>query len=146
MTESELTKLLETLIAKWENEVIEFKSAGKGFSTDDIGKYFSALSNEANLHKYEKAWLVFGVDNRSRTVRGTDYSCDSDHLNRLKVQIKDGTVPRVSLNEIHVLNHSQGRVILFEIPAAPQGIPIAWKGHYSARAGESLVPMGIEQL
>jgi ATP-dependent DNA helicase RecG len=37
-------------------------------------------------------------------------------------------------------------VLLFEIPGAPQGIPIAWKGHYYARAGESLVSLGLDKL
>jgi ATP-dependent DNA helicase RecG len=37
-------------------------------------------------------------------------------------------------------------VILFEIPAAPRGIPIAWNGHYYGRAGESLVALGQDKL
>ncbi len=49
MTTPALQTLLTTLIARWENEVVEFKRAGDGFSTSDIGKYFSALANEANF-------------------------------------------------------------------------------------------------
>ncbi len=44
------------------------------------------------------------------------------------------------------LDTPSGRVILFEIPAAPLGIPIARKGHYYARAGESLTPLGLDKL
>ena len=146
MIETELIKLLDTLITQWENEVIEFKSGGSGYSTDDIGEYFSALSNEANLRNCEKAWLVFGVNNKTHAVTGTDYRSDPARLNSLKMQIKEGTDPSVSLSEIHVLNHLNGRVILFEIPAAPQGIPIAWKGHYYARDGESKVALGLDKL
>lgn len=36
--------------------------------------------------------------------------------------------------------------MLFEVPAAPRGIPIAWKGHYFARAGESLTSLGLDKL
>jgi ATP-dependent DNA helicase RecG len=43
------------------------------------------------------------------------------------------------------LNHPQGRVVLFEIPVAPRGMPIAWKGHYYARAGESLSSLGLDK-
>ena len=68
-----LRTLLTKLIAHWEDEVIEFKGAGDGYSTSDIGKYFSALANEANLRGEEKAWLVFGVDDKTRAVVGTDY-------------------------------------------------------------------------
>lgn len=35
---------------------------------------------------------------------------------------------------------------MFEVPAAPRGMPIAWKGHYYARAGESLVSLGLDKL
>ena len=31
-----------------ENEVVEFKKAETNFDVDELGKYFSALSNEAN--------------------------------------------------------------------------------------------------
>ena len=35
---------------------------------------------------------------------------------------------------------------MFEIPAAPKGIPIAWNGHYYARSGENLVALGLDKL
>jgi|GEM_PF-2286706 len=64
---------LHSLIGGWENECVEFKEANDNFSTSDIGKYFSALANEANLRDCPAAWLVFGVDNDSREVIGTTY-------------------------------------------------------------------------
>jgi len=140
-----LNDLLHTLLATWENEVIEFKQAHKNYDTDKIGQYFSALSNEANLRDTECAWLVFGVDNKTRAVTGTDYRLDKDHLHSLKMQICQGAQPGIGLRNIHVVSHPGGRVVLFEIPAAPQGIPIAWQGHYYARAGESLTALGVEK-
>ena len=146
MTQKELNNLLAELLQCWENEVVEFKSGGSGFSTDNIGEYFSALSNEANLRHIGRAWLVFGVENKTRAVIGSNYRSEPERLNSLKMQITRDTDPSVSLRDIHVLNHSCGRVILFEIPAAPLGIPIAWKGHYYARSGESLVALGLDKL
>jgi ATP-dependent DNA helicase RecG len=35
---------------------------------------------------------------------------------------------------------------LFQIPAAPKGIPVAWEGHYYGRDGESLAPLNLEEL
>ena len=145
MTELALFVVLERLIAEWENEVVEFKNVGDSYSTSDIGKYFSALSNEANLRDQEQAWLVFGVDNRSRSVVGSAYRTDMDRLNGLKQQIASDTEPGVTFRDIHVLETEKGRVIMFEIPAAPLGIPIAWKGHYYARAGESLTSLGLDK-
>lgn len=146
MRPAELTNLLEQLITTWENEVVEFKQAGNDYDTDRIGEYFSALSNEANLRSTERAWLVFGVNNKNRAVTGSDYRMDTERLQSLKHQIAQATEPSISLREIHVLHHPQGRVVLFEIPPAPRGIPIAWKGHYYTRAGESRTSLGLDKL
>ncbi len=147
MDQTALQNLLNTLITTWENEVVEFKEAGNNYSTDKIGEYFSALSNEANLRGFEKAWLVFGVNNKTRTVTGTEYRPQSDRLQNLKMQVADDTEPSVTFRNIYELQTPDNkRAILFEIPAGVCGIPIAWKGHYYARAGESLVALGVDKL
>ena len=146
MDKQALEDLLRHLIARWEGEVVEFKQAGRDYDTDKIGRYFSAMANEANLRSEEKAWVVFGVDNASRTVVGTDYRPEPERLQSLKMQISAETEPSITLRDIHELQTEQGRVLLLEIPAAPQGMPIAWKGHYYARAGESLTHLGLDKL
>lgn len=146
MSSFEIGALLERLIASWENEVVEFKQAGNDYDTDKIGEYFSALSNEANLRGTERGWLVFGVNDKTRTVVGTNYRPEQERLHGLKNQIAQSTEPSITFRNIHVLNYEKGRVVLFEIPAAPRGIPIAWKGHYYARAGESRAPLGLDKL
>ena len=35
---------------------------------------------------------------------------------------------------------------MFQIPAAPKGIPIAFEGHYYGRDGESLSPLNLEEI
>lgn len=82
MTEREMTGLLDRLIANWEDEVVEFKIGNKNSSADEIGKYFSALSNEANLRGAECAWLVFGVNNKTHAAPGSEYPCDANSLNK----------------------------------------------------------------
>ena len=92
--QSDLQRQLDRLIASWENEVVEFKIGNKNTSSDEIGRYVSALSNEANLRGLKSAWLVFGVHNKTHSSPGSDYPCDSTSLNRsggLKAQIVDGT-------------------------------------------------------
>lgn len=49
MTNQEYIDIYHSLIEHTENEVVEFKKAKRNFDTDDLGKYFSVLSNEANL-------------------------------------------------------------------------------------------------
>lgn len=146
MDQTALIKILAKLITTWENEVIEFKEASSDYSTSKIGQYFSALANEANLQSLERGWLVFGVNNNSRAVVGTNYREDVERLNGLKQQVADGTGPSLSFRNIHVLDHPDGRVVLLEIPGAPQGMPIAWNGHFYARNGESLAPLALNRL
>ncbi|MFT4059865.1 MAG: putative DNA binding domain-containing protein [Legionella sp.] len=141
-----LELLLQQLISEWENELVEFKQADESYPTSKIGQYFSALSNEANLHNHEKAWLIFGVDNTTRTIKGCNYRRDKEHLHSLKYQIAQGTEPSITFRDIHELHTEKGRVLLLEIPAAPLGMPIAWNGHYYARSGESLSHLGLDKL
>lgn len=145
MDDAQLTGLLDRLIANWEDEVVEFKRGGEGFSGKDLGKYVSALANEANLRGKARGWLVFGVDNTSRAVIGTTYKEDLERLQADKMQVLNGTVS-FTFRDIHVLPHGDGRVIFFEVPAAPRGMPVAWNGHYYGRAGESLVALGQDKL
>ncbi len=145
MKQDKLSDKLNTLITTWENEVIEFKEAKNKFDTDKIGCYFSALSNEANLRNLDEAWLVFGVHDSSRQVVGTNYRLEPGNLQSLHQQIASNTEPRLHFKDIHVLQHDQGRVVMMHIPAAPRGIPVAWKGHYYSRAGESLVSLHLDK-
>lgn len=146
MTPAEMTALLDRLLAGWENEIVEFKEAGDGYSTDKIGEYFSALSNEANLRGAEAAWLVFGVKNTTRKVVGTLYRPEPERLQSLKMQIAENAEPSATFSEILELTHPDGRVLLLKVPPAPRGIPIAWKGHYYARSGESLDSLHLSKL
>ncbi|MFA6301660.1 MAG: ATP-binding protein, partial [Legionella sp.] len=145
MEQHSLIHLLERLIIDWESEVVEFKQVTDAYSTSEIGKYFSALANEANLKHHDKAWLIFGVDNHSRKIIGSTYREHKEKLHSLRYQISQGAQPSITFIDIHEVHTSNGRVLLFEIPAAPLGIPIAWNGHYYARAGESLVALGPEK-
>ena len=145
MEQDKLSDKLNTLITTWENEVVEFKEAKNKFDTDKIGCYFSALSNEANLRNLDDAWLVFGVRDSSRQVVGTNYRLEPDNLQNLHQQIASNTEPRLHFKDIHVLQHDQGHVVVMHIPAAPRGIPVAWKGHYYSRAGESLASLHLDK-
>jgi len=147
MTQAELQRILDGLIDGWENEVVEFKEADDNFSTSDIGKYFSALSNEANLKNKDAGWLVFGVRNRTRSVVGTTYREDRERLHSIKRQLGDGTDPNTTFKEVHELITAAGmRVVLFEVPPAPRGIPIAWNRQFFARDHESLTGLSLAKL
>ena len=126
MTEQELNKILSDAIAlPAETEIVEFKEAKEGFDFDTIGEYFSALSNEANLKGKPCAWLIFGVENTKHKIVGSRYRTNRKKLDSLKKGIGDKTTNNISFIEIYELNKSEGRVVMFQIPAAPQGMPVS---------------------
>ncbi|MFA5879169.1 MAG: RNA-binding domain-containing protein [Candidatus Margulisiibacteriota bacterium] len=129
-----------------ENEIVEFKRAEKNFDFNKIGKYFSALANEARLQDVKEAWLIFGINDETKTIIGTNYRHDYTSLMKLKKEIADKISGRLTFIDIYVLKLSLGRVIMFRIPAAPKGIPIAWDGHFYGRDGESLSPLNLEEI
>ena len=58
MSEQELNRILsEALALPAETEIVEFKEAKESYDFGKIGKYFSALSNEANLKGQSVSWL-----------------------------------------------------------------------------------------
>ena len=145
MNSIRIYELFEKLRYHYEDEVIEFKKAENNFDFDDLGKYFSALSNEANLRNQEFAWLVFGVHDKTREVVGTSYKNSSVCLQRLKQDLAQHTIGNNTFREIFDLQIEGKRILLFQIPAAPNGIPIAWKGHFYGRHGESLVALDMNK-
>lgn len=142
-------EILNKLIENWENEVVEFKEANNDYKMSDIGKYFSAISNEANLKGLQCGWLVFGVRNKDRVIVGTDYR-NTQGLEKLKHEITNNTTGGISFVEIYEcypeVDGENQRVILFQIPAAVAGIPTGWNNHYYGRNGESLVALSMPEI
>ena len=129
----------------YEDEVVEFKKAENNFDFDDLGKYFSALSNEANLRDKDFGWLVFGVHDKTRVILGTTYKNSMKSLQKLKYDLSQHTTDRNTFRDIYELEVEGKRVLMFQIPAAPRGIPMAWQGHFYARRGESLVALDMSK-
>lgn len=147
MTETQLKGTLNDLRSlDSENEIVEFKEAKNNYDFTKLGKYFSALSNEANLCSKPYGWLVFGIKDNDHSIVGTQYRSERKDLDKLKGEIANKTTNRISFIDIHEVKLPEGRVILFQIPSAPKGIPIAFDGHYYARDGEELVPLNIEKI
>lgn len=137
--------IFEELRYHHEDEVVEFKKAENSFDFDDLGKYFSALSNEANLHDKSFAWLVFGVHDKTREILGTSFKNSMKSLQKLKQDLSQHTTDNNTFRDIYELNVEGKRVLMFQIPAAPRGIPMAWQGHFYARRGESLAALDMNK-
>jgi ATP-dependent DNA helicase RecG len=138
-------KLQELLSHDYESEIVEFKEAKNQYDFDKLGKYFSALCNEANLKNQSSAWLVFGVKDKDKSIVGSQFRNSPADLHSLKAEIANHTTGRITFIEIYDISTTDGRVLLFEIPAAPKGFPIAWKGHYYGRDGEEINALNTEE-
>ena len=137
-------RLDELLRLPAENEVVEFKEAKRTYDFRKLGKYFSALSNEANLRGRCSGWFVFGVRN-DRTVCGSAFRPNRPNLDSLKEEIANKTTARISFVEIYEIDHNDGRVVLLHIPAAPRGIPVGFEGHFYGRDGEAIGALNPEE-
>ena len=144
----EYYEILEMLMERWEFEIVEFKEAKGGYDTDKIGRYFSAISNEANLRQQQYGWLIFGIgeQNKTKQVVGSSFKKgDKSLLERFKYEISQNTANGMTFYDIieifPIVNDKEFRVLMFKIPAAATGIPTDWKTNYYERAGESLVAL-----
>lgn len=138
-SQDELLKILKSTFNQDENECIEFKEAKNNFDFDKLGKYFSALSNEATLKRKQYGWLIFGIADKTHEIVGTNFR-NQGNLEDLKREIPEHT-KGITFIEIYELDVENKRVIMFQIPAA-YGLPTLWKGYGYSRNFESLVALG----
>lgn len=144
-SDHDVLELIARIEKPYESEVIELKEAKSDFSFKDLGKYFSALSNEAILRGKQDAWLIFGMDD-DKVACGTSYrEGNPANLRSLKKEIADRANNRLALREIHELRIDGKRVLAFQIPAATPGMPTAFNNAAWAREGESLGPLPIDK-
>lgn len=141
---NELLEILSGLIENGENEVVEFKQASNDYKLDDIGRYFSAISNEANMKGLQYGWLIFGVDNKRKKIVGSNYR-NTHGLDALKHEIAQETTGNMSFIDIYEVFDGDNRIVMFKIPAAVIAVPTAWKNHCYGREGESLSALSVEE-
>ena len=142
---AEYYEVLQGLMERWEYEIVEFKEAKGQYSSDKIGRYFSAISCEANLRQQQYGWFVLGVSEaEEKHVVSTSFKRgDPVLLEQFKYEISKGTTDGITFMDIielfPVVDGEEKRVLMFQIPAAVVGIPTGWNNQYFARSGQSLV-------
>ncbi len=126
-------------LAQWmeapEDEHLEFKEARRQFGLEDLIRYCCALANERGGR------IILGVtDRRPRRVVGT---AAFQNLQQTKLSLINKLRLRIEALEIP---HPDGRVLVFEAPTRPLGLPMQVDGAYWMRSGESVVPMTPDVL
>jgi ATP-dependent DNA helicase RecG len=147
MAEDLFAVLHDLINIRTETEWLEFKEAETNFDFEQIGRYVSALSNEANLSEKPEGWLVFGVtDKYPRKIVGSHFYETPPGLDKLKQKISHHTNHGLTFISIHELQTPDGRVVLFRIPPASRGIPTEWKGRVYGRVHDSLEPLTLDEI
>lgn len=140
-------QLRELMALPAETEWLEFKEAKQSERFDEVGKYFSALSNEANMAKQPCGWLILGItDKRPRQICGSNYCLQAPGLDRVKRDISQHTNHKLTFAAIHELTVDSKRVLAFEIPPAPPGVPTTWRQAPYGRIHESIGYLALNKI
>ncbi len=123
------------LLEAKEGENVEFKRAENSFEFDELVKYACALANRGG------GYIALGItDKRPRQVVG---SRAFDQPERTR----NGLMERLHVGvDFHLLEHEGKRVLVFDIPPRPVGVPIQDKGITWWRKGDSLVEIPMEEM
>ena len=116
-----------------ETEWVEFKCNNK--QPQMIGEYISALSNSAALCERPKAYLVWGVDDATHKIVGTEfqYRKMKKGNEELEAWLSRMLSPRINFRFFEV-PMDEGNVVLMEIPCAEKQ-PVQFAGGEYIRIG-----------
>lgn len=108
--------LINDLLNVNENAIVEFKK--DNIDPQKIGILCSALSNAACLHSQSFGYILWGIDDKSNQVIGTQFNPDKEQNNNqiFALQLTKKLKPNTALN-FKKIDHPNGRVVLLEIPA-----------------------------
>ncbi len=116
-----------------ETEWLEFKHNND--NPEEIGEYLSALSNSAALHKQEKAFMVWGIQDSSNHIVGTDFKprqkkIGNEELENWLIRL---LTPRINFL-IREFEYGGKHIVIFEIQPASY-IPVRFSGTEYIRIG-----------
>jgi ATP-dependent DNA helicase RecG len=134
MNDNVLNKLLRELLGlSTETEWLEFKCNNE--KPDEIGEYLSGIANAAALHRKDKGYVIWGVDDLTYQVVGTRFKPRQTKKGNEELENWLGRLlqPRLDFR-IHEFTHESKPVVIFEVPAASY-MPVRFSGEEFIRVG-----------
>ncbi len=118
-----------------ETEWIEFKVNNS--KPEDIGEYISALSNSAALCGEQTAFLIWGVQNETHKLIGTNFKPRKEKIGNQEMELWLATLllPRIDF-KFHEKEISGKNFVLLEIPAA-RHTPVRFRENEFIRVGSN---------
>lgn len=122
-----------------EKECVEFKHNNE--DPEMIGKLCSAISNSALANGKDCGYILWGIDNNKREVIGTTF----DPTNKIvgnqvfEFWLTGQLTPDLYVH-IQEVNHPNGKVVIFKVPAAANMLSM-FKGTSYIRIGSATPPL-----
>ena len=103
---------------------VEFKK--DNIDPESIGKRCSALSNAARIEGKENAYMLWGIEDGTHDVKGTQFNPDQHKAGGQEFQLwlAQRLQPSIAFS-FRAVEHPEGRVVILEIPAATSS-PVAF--------------------
>lgn len=135
MEDPELKKLIDALTAySKETEWFEFKA--NFHSREEIGERISALSNSACILNKPYAYLVFGVEDGTHAIIGTDFRAHSAKKGNeeLEMWLLNRLKPAIDFQTIEFDYDENRHISMYKIPATSNE-PVAFMNEAYVRVG-----------
>ena len=138
MNDEQLYDLLDELVAlPAETEWVEFKLNKGSISNEQIGEYISSMSNGATISNQPYGYLVWGVQDGTHAVVGTNFIFTSAKQGNqdLELWLRNLLYPKVNI-EIYEFKYDSKRIVLIRIPSA-KGEPTHFRKKAYIRIGSN---------
>ena len=138
MIEADLHLLLINLCSQpTEQQWLEFKLNKGSISNEIIGEYISALSNGATIANRPFGYLVWGVEDKTQLIKGTNFKFENAKQGNqdLELWLRNLLAPKINF-EIFEFDYSGKQIVLLRIPSA-KGEPTHFKDKPFIRIGSN---------
>ena len=123
------------LICRDEEEWFEFKE--NWFNKEEIGMYISALSNAGALFGKENAYMVWGIEDKTRVIKGTNVKFQCDYKGEpFQNYLARNLSPSIAF-EFKELFIEDKRLVLLIVPSAKK-VPTSFCKTRYGRIGSSI--------
>lgn len=122
-----------------ETEWLEFKH--KNFAPEMIGKDISALANSACYRGKDKAYMIWGVDNESHDILGTDYNRFSKLQGNTEIETWLRSLLSKNADFDFFDTEINGKKVVVLIIQRASGSPVTFKKDSFIRSGSNTKPL-----
>ena len=125
--ESNMSNVIEVIneLCQYDSEREWFEFNENWYKSDELGEYISAPSNSAAYEGRKQGYFIWGVNDKTHEIVGTDFNCNQDVKNEpLKHYLARQLTPDVNFKfEEEMINGK--RLVMLTIPSA-KSVPTAY--------------------